>query len=151
MLKKIVIVTFIVITVTQAAFIRDNDKELVKDTEHCLMWQDNRAAKTVKKTWQDAIDYCENLEFSGYHDWRLPNFNELYSISDKSRVNPAIDKNFQNVASSDYWTSTTVEGVKKYAWRVHFNIAARRQTNKDKSAVFYVRCVRDMQVPQKGQ
>jgi len=57
--------------------------------------------------WQESIDYCEDMSFAGHDDWRLPNFNELYSIGDRSKSNPAIKDAFVNVSSSNYWSSTT--------------------------------------------
>ena len=38
--------------------------------------------------WNSAIDWCENLVFAGYDDWRLPNVKELQSIVDYGRVSP---------------------------------------------------------------
>ena len=34
-------------------------------------------------TWEKAYEYCENLEESGFKDWRLPTIDELRSIVQK--------------------------------------------------------------------
>ncbi|MBI4604895.1 MAG: DUF1566 domain-containing protein [Planctomycetes bacterium] len=58
-------------------------------------------------TWQEALEYCEELELAGYADWRLPNGNELESIVDYGRRDPCIDPAFR-AESSKYWTSTSL-------------------------------------------
>ena len=65
-------------------FVRNDDRKVVIDKTNKLMWQDNGGA-VVSNSWTSAINYCESLEFSGFDDWRLPNINELYSISDPSK------------------------------------------------------------------
>ena len=126
-----------------ADFVRDDAKEVVNDTTTYLMWQDNSASKTVRKTWQEAIDYCEDMSFAGFDDWRLPNINELRSITDKSRHYPAIQTAFSNVVSSDYWSSTTDAGDTSVAWVVYFSHGDGYWGPKDSDP--YVRCVRDGQ------
>ena len=126
-----------------ADFVRDDSKEVVNDTTTCLMWQDDNASKTVKKTWQEAIDYCEDLNFAGHEDWRLPNYNELYSIGDRSKFNPAIKDAFENVSSSYYWSSTTYVVSTNSAWYVVFNYGYGYADYKGNG--YYVRCVRDGQ------
>ena len=126
-----------------ADFVRDDGVEVVNDTTTCLMWQDNNASKTVTKTWQDAIDYCEDMNFAGHDDWRLPNFNELYSIGDRSKTNPAIKDAFENVSSSDYWSSTTNVNSTNDAWYVYFGLGGDYYDGKLNAR--YVRCVRDGQ------
>lgn len=73
--------------------------------------------------WNSAIDYCNNLDFAGYDDWRLPNVRELQSIVDYGETNPAIDTSyFFNIMSGAdyYWTSTTSDYFIPYAWIVGF-------------------------------
>ena len=72
-----------------------------------------------KLTWQVALLYCEDLDFAGHSDWRLPNERELQSIVDYGRFDPAIDPVFGAV-SSWYWSSSTVVSERRHAWRVHF-------------------------------
>ena len=104
-----------------------------------LMWQDDEAANTVKKDWDSAIAYCKSLALLGFNDWRLPTKDELESIVDKSRK-PTIKKEFKNVSSSHYWSSTTDKNFKNFAWYVFFYNGFVSNHNKDRN--FYVRCVR---------
>ena len=78
---------------------------VVTDNTTNLQWQDDVAS--VSKTWSQAITYCETLSLDGRSDWRLPNKNELLSIVDYTKSNPAIDSTFVNITSSSYWSSTT--------------------------------------------
>jgi hypothetical protein len=137
---KVILLIMIGISLLQADYIRDDDKEVVLDTTTNLMWQDDADVKTITKNWTDAIDYCEASAFGGFSDWRLPSFNELYLLADRSVYNPAISPVFTNVVSSSYWSSTTDASSTTYAWRVNFYYGydnARVKTN-----TFYVRCVR---------
>jgi len=130
----------VLITVLQADFIRDNTNEIVLDTSTNLMWQDNEDVDTTTRNWSDAIAYCEGLSYGGYNDWRLPNFNELYNLADRSISSPAISPVFQNVVSSQYWSSTTFTGNTSNAWFVNFDYGNERWFNK--TSTIYVRCVR---------
>ncbi len=58
------------------------------------------------RNWADAKQYCEDLVLGGYDDWRLPNIDELETIIDYSRFDPAIDPVF-NCRSGNYWSSST--------------------------------------------
>ena len=122
-------------TVANADFSRDSD--IVADSVTGLEWQDD---ESVEKSWEEAIEYCEALELGGHTDWRLPNFNELYTIADHTKSNPAIDDIFQAVASNGYWSSTTIVGDKNSAWGIGFSFGDGDWDNKSNS--YYVRCVR---------
>ena len=107
-----------------------------------LMWQDNADAKTVQKNWNGAVEYCQNLTLFGFNDWRLPTRDELLSIVDKNK-SPTIKKEFQNVTSSYYWSSTTIASDSDRAWRVYFGGGDDGWGGKTLS--LYVRCVRSGQ------
>ena len=136
-MKKILLITIGFSVSIWANFTRDNNAKIVTDNSTKLQWQDN---ESVSKKWIDAIDYCEALTLGDYNDWRLPNQNELRSIADRSKRNPAIDSVFKNVVSYFYWSSSTMEGRKSYAWGVLLDGGDDHWY--DKSAEAYVRCVR---------
>ncbi|WP_415407796.1 PKD domain-containing protein [Sulfurovum sp. CS9] len=124
-------------------FYRSDD--IVHDLATGLEWQDNTDAKTIKKNWIEAINYCEALTLGSYTDWRLPNQKELLTINDRSRYNPTIDSTvFQNIdpSTASYWSSTTriLHPETIDAWHVHFMIGYNYY---DRKATFRnVRCVR---------
>jgi hypothetical protein len=47
-----------------------------------LMW--TKKDNGVDVTWQEATNYCQNLQISGQSNWRLPTINELQGIYDSS-------------------------------------------------------------------
>ncbi len=62
--------------------IYDCDEELEfadtwKDGETDLLWQVNAEAKL---SWEQAQNYCANLELGGHDDWRVPTIDELRSL-----------------------------------------------------------------------
>jgi hypothetical protein len=126
----------------------NNGDDTVTDNVTGLMWQDNADVKTVTKKYENSDDstdtaftYCKNLTLGNYTDWRLPTIDELVYITDKGRVNPAIDTTkFNNVASNNYWSSTTNAFFSSSAWVVNFNYG--NDYNNDKSSSYFVRCVR---------
>jgi len=74
-----------------ADFSRDDARQIVTDNNTGLQYQDDVSRYL---NWTDAIGYCETLTLGSHTDWRLPNFNELYFIADRSKSNPAIDSIF---------------------------------------------------------
>ncbi len=115
--------------------------EIVTDTATGLIWQKEHAAG---KRWKEALEYCENLTYAGYSDWRLPNINELVSLSNYDKYSPASD--FPDIPLEYFWSSTTKMTTSEYlysghvAWTVLFYTAAVISENKD---IFYhVKCVR---------
>lgn len=67
-----------------------------------------------------AIDYCNNLDFGGCTDWRLPNIKELQSIVNYGRFDPAIDAasffNLPLAINLPYWSSTSLHTGSAMAW-----------------------------------
>jgi len=122
----------------------DNWDGTVTDTNTGLVWQQDGS---TYNTWEEALSYCENLTLAGYNDWRLPNVNELQSLVDYSRHNPAIDPVFSNTVSSSYpsgyWSSTTYVIGPGYAWVVSFDHGYIRVNDKRD----YNSCVRAVRGP----
>ena len=111
-----------------------------------LCWQ--KSVKPEPATnWQDAADYCANLELGKKQDWRLPEIDELKSLV--ITVPPeqvTIDPDFFTDNQTDYyWTATeyvTPATKTDTHWYVYFKtgydgIAPDFKEN------YEVRCVRD--------
>ena len=119
-------------------FIKKGDVVIDKDRK--LMWQDDKAVINNKMTWPQARRYCKNLNLAGFSDWRLPTIEELSTIIDLDRYNPAIAKEFKNVRSEWYWTNTSCASNRSYAWEFYFKYGY--DGNYGKNSNRYVRCVR---------
>ena len=120
------------------AYLRDDSNGTVLDTTSGLLWQDNIGSETVTKSWSDAISYCGELTLSGHSDWRLPNYNELYQLTDvNGSISPAV---FQYKTDDLYWTSTTYMPDVSKSWYVSFDAGNFKPT--DKTHSLNVRCVR---------
>ncbi len=125
-------------------YVRDENNSVVTSEATNLIWQDDAKAKTNSLTWKDAIDYCENLELDGKTQWRLPNFNELYSIVDRSKNNPAIKDGFTNVNTTDFYWSSTPDVYNTdalYIWSINFKNGADDRQYAGVLSKHYTRCV----------
>ena len=78
--------------------------------------------------------------FAGHSDWRLPTADELYSIVDGMRLNPAIDPVVGPTKPSVYWSSSTYQDDPGRAWSAFFAFGATTTSSKAFSS--YVRAVR---------
>ncbi len=123
----------------------DNSDGTITDNRTGLMWEkldDNNTGGIHdidnSYTWYTAftskIATLNSGNFAGYNDWRLPNVNELRSLTDFGRYGPAIDPAFNTgcaagctvtscscTASNYYWTATTYQNGASLAWSVLFN------------------------------
>jgi hypothetical protein len=127
----------------------DNSDGTVIDKGTGLVWQkcsaglsgtDCATGSAATYTWANAVSYCDSLDFAGRTDWRLPNVNELKSITDRSTSSPAIDTvAFPAAVASYYWSSSTYVPLTTNAWLVYFTNGNVVYYNKTGS--YYVRCV----------
>ena len=98
---------------------------IVRDNVTGLMWQIQ--SEHWGYSWQQAMDYCNNLTLGGYSDWRLPTIEELSTLIDSGHYNPAIDVSFfPNMKSKPpeailfYWSSSNYPTSSEYAFIVAF-------------------------------
>lgn len=95
----------------------ENEDVIVYDDINNLKWtqiiiDDKGEAKEL--SWEEALKECEDLEYAGETDWRLPNINELASIIDYSRYLPASE--FPGISPVIFWSSTSYVGSYTTAW-----------------------------------
>jgi len=125
------------ITIDADRISRDDQKEIVFDGNSDLMWQDNSAVTATILDWYDANSYCNNLNFAGYDDWRLPGQFEFTATAVFH-----ISSNKAKYNLSSYWTSTTRETDPTSAWIVMYYESDISFVTRDKPVALPVRCVR---------
>ena len=132
----------------------DNNDDTITDKTTGLMWTKDTAdingddlvtdADTVN--WNGALQYCEDLDFAGYSDWRLPNIKELRSIVDyssSSSNNPAVNLSFfPDIEKKAYWSSTGLAENQNSSWNITFHNGDDRDSRKTFPS--YVLAVRDV-------
>ena len=112
-----------------------NNQTIVLDMYTGLIWQETYE---TSKDWKDALSYCESLNYGGFKDWRLPDLNELSTLVDYERNNPA--SGFSEMPSEWFWSSTSVVGSNDSAWGIKFHTGLFDLDAK--SNPHHVRCVR---------
>jgi hypothetical protein len=133
----------LIINILNGEVIRDDENYVVFDTASKLMWQDNNDAIFNKYNWESAISYCEDLNFSGHTDWRLPNINELYTLVDFTKTELVINSKFTNIKNSRYWTSSSAKLNLSNGWYIDFTDGSSAYQVKS-STTTLTRCVRDI-------
>lgn len=123
-------------------YTRDPMQNVVTDDTLRLQWQDDSDVSADATDWENALERCEALVKAGYDDWRLPNINELISITDYTTDGSNLNGVFENGASDDYWSSTSGgDGATDTAHAVNYGDLWSGLGDKTDSH-FYVRCVR---------
>ena len=126
----------------------DNGNGTVTDTATGLIWQKCSRGQNADATctgtattatWADAGTYCTGLSLAS-KTWRLPTRQELETLPDYSKSNPAIDTAaFPATAALNYWSSTTYAPSATDAWDVNFSNGFVGSDSK--TGFYYVRCV----------
>ncbi len=108
------------------------NEETVKDENLKIEWM--RKSSESKYTWEEAVEYCENLEYGGHDDWRLPKPKEmLFSTLSLNMLDT--DRNF--------WSGTPEHSDNTEAWGLYNNGEEITIRTWSKTGSFYVRCVRE--------
>ncbi|MGD9643707.1 MAG: DUF1566 domain-containing protein [Elusimicrobiales bacterium] len=131
---------------------KDNGNGTITDNITGLMWvKDPKAVcascpggyvSSGTYTWEMGLNQCENADYAGFTDWRLPNVRELMSIVDYGKTtSPVINTTyFLNTQTDYYWTSTTNTSASDQVWCVYFLNSF--VSSVFKSSTKNVRCVR---------
>lgn len=101
------------------------------DTETGLEWS---LENYDPMTWEHVM----TLGYELGDGWRIPSIQELFSIIDYSRFNPATE--LPNMVSPNYWSSNTFAYGPNRAWGVDFG--SGYVGGGSKASGRYVRCVR---------
>ncbi|MBT4815363.1 MAG: DUF1566 domain-containing protein [Lentisphaerae bacterium] len=121
-----------------AADLVDNGDGTTTDRRTGLVWQQTGKSGS---TWEDALDYAENLTLADRDDWRLPNIKELFSLVDVSQSRPAFDADkLAGTLTSAYWSSTSEANRTSRAWTVEMRYGLVEYA--DKTGMAAVRAVR---------
>lgn len=86
-------------------------------------------------TWEEAqTKYVASLNqarYGGRNDWRVPNKDELRSIMDYSRTQPAVDDSyFPHLPSDLYWTSVTYQMQPVFGWSIFTGLGSATAISK---------------------
>ncbi|MCD6211616.1 MAG: DUF1566 domain-containing protein [Sulfurovum sp.] len=145
-MKRYMILSFMVLLANTSIFANETNKSsIVTDKIHTIYWQDNLSSQKSSEDWDDAVEYCDKLVLNSIDKWRLPTFNELLSIVDYTRVNPAINPVFDYVHEGTYWTSLDFSATTSRAWTIDFRTGKTFYSYKTTN--HSVRCVKDIPVP----
>lgn len=136
---KIVILILLSCLNLNSELLRDDNREIVHDSETKLEWLDISTNTNDTYIWIESIKYCETLKLDG-GSWRLPNKKELSTIVDFTTSNPSISDIFQDRDPVLYWTSTTYISSKSSAFGISFFYGASE--HKIKTSVAKARCVK---------
>jgi hypothetical protein len=94
--------------------------DVVIDPARNLMWS-RKPISTERKTFSEAEAACKACMLEGHTDWRLPTREELQSLVDYNRYNPAIDPElFPETPANYFWSSSPDASDPGYAWVVYF-------------------------------
>lgn len=97
-----------------------------------------------RMNWAKAKEACAALRLGGFSDWRLPTIQELLTLVDYDRHEPAIDTDFFSCEANWYWTSTPAHSSPgDYAWVVNFSYGGSSWGSQGLD--FFVRAVRASQ------
>lgn len=103
----------------------DNGDGTISDTRVLpngkrLMWMKEGSQERLK--YEEVEEFVVELNKEQYPDWRLPTIEELFSLVDFTRREPAINPLFK-CESAGYWSSTpyvSTSGPYDFAWFVYF-------------------------------
>lgn len=124
-------------------FTRDRSLKVVIDSKNGLMWMDDPSVLKLRKSHKDAISYCEDIEYAGFSNWRLPEIEEYALIVDKNNQRNFINRVFRYNKRDGYWARRAHwRTFWYYADYMYFVSGTPYYDSRHKTK--YIRCVRDL-------
>ena len=133
----------------------DNRDGTVLDKANNLMWLITDDG--YDRPYVESYNYCLDLDFAGYNDWRLPTLDELEDIANVGykKLEPVLCAVFEAKNGGGYWTQTESDfsissqsntryfAVVKFKWNRDRNgFVGETIGGVDEYAPRYSRCVR---------
>ena len=108
-----------------------------------LMWA--REDNDIDVDWQQATDYCRNLQLAGHSGWRLPTIDELQVIYDDINGGHSVRDNLKlsNDNVTEYRWSSSPGNASGKAWTMNFGYGQRSTMPLDTREYTRARCVRN--------
>ena len=112
--------------------------DYVTDSKTGLLWAKEALPA---QNWASALGACNSKTYGGFKDWRLPVKDELRSLIDFGKQQPACSAQGLSIPSDQwyYWSATPWVGGGS-AWYVYFYSGSSNYSGT--SATYRVRCVR---------
>lgn len=95
------------------------DHFAILDSKTGLTWSAGPLEGGKEFTHADALKACTEFSLFGAKDWRAPTIEELLSIVDYTRHDPAVDTEYFKGPYAWTWSSTPYKGYAGYAWFVN--------------------------------
>jgi hypothetical protein len=136
-----------------------DDEAVVTDTITKLVWQgcpagmsgpSCEAGAPATMAWEDAVYYCDGLDYHGFKDWRLPDPGEFQTIADYGRYDYAVNVTVFPGFKGPFLYWWTISGYAKdptWVWR--FEFSSGTPVVGDKDGPWGVTCVRGKAKPAK--
>jgi len=129
---------------TKRLDVNSTNGDIVEDNVTGLIWtmctsdgfnsmktDDNCVETSEKMTWSQAVTTCDNLDYAGHDDWRLPTVSEYLSLIDMGTGTGYADKisfpDTEITLNEAYWAFTSrltinseAMDVADYGWIVYF-------------------------------
>ena len=107
------------------------DHVAVHDASTGLTWSAGPLLGGKELTHADAMKACSDLDLMGHRDWRAPTIQELLSIVDYERFDPAVDTEVFKGPYGWTWSSTLAKSPAGYAWGVLLSLGGSGHGHQD--------------------